>query len=173
MSDHDDRAFEAWARPRLASLLRFGFAITHDEGAAEKLVESALMRTALAWRDLSELDAERYARRVMVAGQQRAWRRPRRRVGVTAARFDPPAAAPAPDVVDLVAEPQDEQEAELVARDRVWRDLVDLPPRQRAVLVLRCYERRPAREVAEVLACTVETVERDERDALASLGART
>jgi RNA polymerase sigma factor (sigma-70 family) len=162
MHDHDDAAFEAWAGARLAALLRFGFALTHDEGVAEDLVESALVRTALARRDLAGGDAERYARRVMVAEQQRAWRRPRRRAGVTAECIDPPAAAPAPDVVDVVAaEAEEGADAELAARDRVWRELVALPPRQRAVLVLRCYERRSAPEVAAVLACSVDRVERD------------
>ena len=96
MSIDDEIAFETWAGARVASLLRFGFALTQDEGAAEDLVESALVRTALARCDLANGDAERYARRMMVAEQQRAWRRPRRRVGVTAECNDPPAAAPAP-----------------------------------------------------------------------------
>jgi RNA polymerase sigma factor (sigma-70 family) len=169
MEPDREAAFEVWASSRLASLLRFGFALTHDEGVAEDLVESALVRTALARRELTNGDAERYARRMMVAEQQRAWRRPRRRAGVTAECFDPPAAAPAPDVVDLCAA-EAEEEAELAARDRVWRELVELPPRQRAVLVLRCYERRSAPEVAAVLACSVDTVERDERGARVSLG---
>jgi RNA polymerase sigma factor (sigma-70 family) len=167
MRNDDEVAFEAWANARLASLLRFGFALTHDEGAAEDLVESALVRTALAKTDLASGEAEQYVRRMMVAGKRRAWWRPRRRAGVTAASSIPPAAAPAPDVVDLPALEADE--AELAERDRVWRELVDLPPRQRAVLVLRCYERRPAREVAELLACSEESVRREERGALASL----
>jgi hypothetical protein len=79
-------------------LLRFGFALTQDEGATD-LVESALVRTAPARRDHVNGDAERYARRAMVAEQQRSWRRPRRRAGVTAECTDPPAAAPAPGVV--------------------------------------------------------------------------
>lgn len=186
MQQSREAAFEAWASARVASLLRFGFALTHDEGAAEDLVESALVRAALAHCDLTNGDAERYARRMMVAEQQRAWRRPRRRAGVTAECTDPPAAAPAPDVVDLwAAEAAERREAadqretveqrddeELAARDRVWRELVDLPPRQRAVLVLRCYERRSAPEVAALLACSVERVEREARDARAVLGWR-
>jgi RNA polymerase sigma factor (sigma-70 family) len=168
MKPADEGVFQRWASERLASLLRFGFALTHDEGAAEDLVESALVRTALAGRDLASGDAERYARRMMVAEQQRAWRRPRRRAGVTAECIDPPAAAPAPDVV---AEPEERADAELAARDRVWRDLVELPPRQRAVLVLRCYERRSASEVAAVLACSVDSVERETRGARAWLAA--
>jgi len=169
-------AFEVWASARLASLLRFGFAITHDEGAAEDLVEHALVRTALARRDLiASGEAERYARHAMVAEQQRSWRRPRRRAGVTAARSDPSAAALAPDDAPAAADlavtvgDGDTDDIELSERDRVWRELVDLPPRQRAVLVLRCYEDRAR---ADVAACTVDAVERDELDAIAALGVR-
>lgn len=153
--------FETWANARLASLLRFGFALTHDEGAAEDLVEHGLVRTALARRDLvAGGEADRFVRHAMVSEQQRSWRRPRRRAGVTAASSCPPAAALTPDDV------------ELAERDRVWRDLVDLPPRQRAVLVLRCYEDRATEDVAATLECSVDAVERDELDAIAALGVR-
>ena len=61
-------AFEVWARERASSLLRFGFALTHDEGAAEDLVEHALVRTALAHCDLNGSgDADRFARQLMVS----------------------------------------------------------------------------------------------------------
>ena len=151
----DEQAFADWANARLAPLVRFGFALTHDEGAAEDLVQLALVRTLLAWPRLrNQGDPEPYVRRVMVNEQVSAWRRQRRHPQV---RLVPPGAGEAyrPD------------EAELVERDRVWRELVHLPPRQRAVLILRFYEDRSEREVAALLGCSVGTVKSQTSKALA------
>jgi RNA polymerase sigma factor (sigma-70 family) len=52
-----------------------------------------------------------------------------------------------PDAADLVDE-----------RDRVWRLIGALPPRARAVLVLRYYEDLPDREIAAALGCAEATV---------------
>jgi RNA polymerase sigma-70 factor (sigma-E family) len=155
----DQEAFTDWALTRLGPLVRFGFALTHDEGAAEDLVQSALVRTLLAWPRLRNRgDPEPYVRRVMVNEQMSAWRRQRRHPEV---RLDPLAAEEAfrPD------------EAELVERDRVWRELVNLPPRQRAVLILRFYEDRSEREVAAMLGCSLGTVKSQTSKALAKLRA--
>lgn len=156
----DQGAFEEWASARLSPLVRFGFALTHDEGGAEDLVESALVRTMLAWPELRvHGDPEAYTRRMMVAEQETTWRRPRRRAAPRAAREDRGFADAAPE------------EVELFERDRVWRELVDLPPRQRAVLVLRFYEGRSERDVAAILACPTATVTAETRDAIDTLRA--
>ncbi|GAA2151281.1 sigma-70 family RNA polymerase sigma factor [Humibacillus xanthopallidus] len=54
-------------------------------------------------------------------------------------------------------------------RDEVWRALATLPPRQRAVVVLRFYEDLPERAIAEALGCTVGTVKSQLSRALATL----
>jgi RNA polymerase sigma-70 factor (sigma-E family) len=159
VNSDDEHAFAEWATARLGPLVRFGFALTHDEGAAEDLVQLALVRTLLAWPRLrNHDDPEPYVRRVMVNEQLSTWRRKRRHPEV---RLEPHAAAEA-----LPAE-----DAELVERDRVWRELVNLPPRQRAVLVLRFYEDRSERDVAELLGCSVGTVKSQTSKALAKLRA--
>lgn len=159
MNNDDEQAFTEWATARLAPLMRFGFALTHDEAAAEDLVQTALVRTLLAWPRLrNQGDPEPYVRRVMVNEQVSAWRRQRRHSEV---RLAPPGSAPA----------FSPEEAELVERDRVWRELVNLAPRQRAVLILRFYEDRPEREVAALLRCSVGTVKSQTSKALAKLRA--
>lgn len=157
MNKDDEQAFTEWATARLAPLMRFGFALTHDEAAAEDLVQTALVRTLLAWSRLrNQGDPEPYVRRVMVNEQVSAWRRQRRHPEM---RLTPPGSSAA----------FSPEEAELVERDRVWRELVNLPPRQRAVLILRFYEDRPEREVAALLRCSVGTVKSQTSKALAKL----
>jgi RNA polymerase sigma-70 factor (sigma-E family) len=159
MNSDDEQAFTEWATANLGPLVRFGFALTHDEGSAEDLVQSALVRTLLAWpRRRNQVDPEQYVRRMMVNEQRSAWRRQRRHPEV---RLEPLGAG----------EEFRSEEAELVERDRVWRELVNLPPRQRAVLVLRFYEDRSEHDVAALLACSVDTVNDETRAAIATLGA--
>jgi RNA polymerase sigma factor (sigma-70 family) len=145
---------------RLPALVRFGFALTHDEGGAEDLVEGALVHTLLAWSEVvGHEDPEHYARRMMLHALESTWRRPR-------ATPEPATASRSIPSTEFARD-----DAELVERDRVWRELVNLPPRQRAVLVLRGYEDRSEADVAAVLDCSVETVRNDAGRALATLRA--
>ena len=49
-------------------------------------------------------------------------------------------------------------DSDLAARDHMWRLLATLPPRQRAVLVLRYYDDLPDAQIAEVLGCSAVSV---------------
>ena len=46
-------------------------------------------------------------------------------------------------------------DADPAERDEVWRTIQQLPPRQRAAIVLRFYEDLSERESAEILGCSV------------------
>lgn len=160
MEPNNETAFTHWAQAVLAPLVRFGFALTHDEGGAEDLVETALVRTLLAWPEVvASEDPEHYARRMMVNELASAWRPPRSSVKPATVRPSIPSTEFALD------------DAELVERDRVWRELVDLPPRQRAVLVLCYYESRSESEVAAMLDCDAEVVRSEAIAARATLRA--
>ena len=161
MDANAETAFKQWAEGALAPLVRFGFALTHDEGAAEDLVESALVRALLAWPEVAaNEDPGHYARRMMVNELAHAWRAPRAPSEATDAPPQIPSSELAPE------------DADLVERDRVWRERVDLPPRPRSVLVLRCYEARSEHEVAAILGCPVEIVRSESHAAIAALRAR-
>jgi RNA polymerase sigma-70 factor (sigma-E family) len=153
----DDAAretFDAFARSRMSELLRFGHVLTGDPHGAADLVQDALERTVLAWpRILRKDDPEGYVRRVMVTRQVSVWRRLRRE--------------------RLVSDPPDTPYDEPAGHDAaLWQELGALPPRQRAVLVLRYYEDLTEAQTAEILGCSVGTVKSQSSRALARLRQR-
>lgn len=148
-----DEEFADFVAARYRALVRTGLLLTGDPWHAEDLVQSALIRTYLAWPRLREpARAESYARRVLTrvafkAGQRR-WRGE-----VTAARLpEPPAAHP----------------AEAVAVD-VRRALSALPAGQRAVLVLRYFDDQSEAETARLLGISPGTVKSRAARGLAAL----
>jgi RNA polymerase sigma-70 factor (sigma-E family) len=138
----------AWQRHmRLAVLL------TGDRWRAEELLQDSLVKVYERWRRLSRLDdLHAYLRRVLVNNHTSMWRRRRRESLVAEV---PDRAAP-PNGVD----------PEAVALHAALRSL---PPRQRAVVVLRHYEDLSEREVAQVLGCSVGTVKSQNARALDKL----
>ena len=143
--------FDAFARARMANLLRFGFALTGSQDQAADLVQDALVRTGLRWTRVRSADPEGYVRRAMVNAHISWWRR-RRREELTGTPPDTGYEAPRRD-------------------DSIWQLLAQLPPRQRAVLVLRYYEDLSEAQIAEVLGCSVGTVKSQSARAIAKLRA--
>jgi RNA polymerase sigma-70 factor (sigma-E family) len=158
MDSADEEDFRSFVAGRSAALLWFAHLLTGDRADAEDVVQTALARTAMAWHRLHRRDnPEGYVRRAIVtthlnAVRRRSWR-------------EQPAAE--------LPEPADPDRAEdlLDQRDAMWRALATLPPRQRAVLVLRYYEDLPEADIAEVLGCSRGTVKSQAAKALAHLRA--
>ena len=145
------------SRPARPSLLRTAYLLVGDWAHAEDVLQTALTKTYLAWRRLGEIEAvEAYARRVLVTTATSWWRR--RWHGERPTEVMPERAGP--DRID-----------EQLERQALWRH-VALPPRQRAVLVLRFYEDLTEVETARVLGVTVGTVKSQCARALATLRAR-
>lgn len=140
-SDEDD--FRAFVAARSSSLLWFAHVLTGDRQIAEDLVQTALAKTALAWPRLWRKDnPEGYVRRAIVTTHLN---RLRRRPWLEQPQEHLPERATTP--TDTLAE-----------RDAMWQALAELPPRQRAVLVLRYYEDLSEADIAEVLHCSRGTV---------------
>ena len=144
--------FEEFASAALPGLLRFGHVLTGDPQRAEELVQQALVSTWARWRRIEHEQPHAYVRRAMVNTHTSWWRRSRHE-------------APLPAGYDLAAP----QSGALEERDRTLTALRQLPPRQRAVIVLRYYEDLSEAEIARVLDCSPGTVKSQASRALRTL----
>jgi RNA polymerase sigma-70 factor (sigma-E family) len=136
---------ELFLADRGDDLLRTAVLLTGGKEAGEDLLQAALERLLRHWPTI-EGNPEGYLRRTLYHlaadrwRQQSAWRRHLRllRPGLDAAVTDP--------------------FAEIEVRDSLVRLLVQLPPRQRAVIVARYWEQLSEAESAQILGCSVGTV---------------
>jgi len=143
--------FDEFARSRMPALLRFAHALSGDPHTAADLVQDALERTVLAWpRVTRQDDPEAYVRRAIVNRHISRWRRLRREQ-LTAA---------VPETTYVPTAPRD---------DQLWSALTSLPPRQRAVIVLRYYEDLSESAIADALGCAPGTVKAHAAAALKNL----
>lgn len=146
--------FEEFAAASLPGLLRFGHVLTGDPLRAEELVQQALVSTWVRWRRIEHDQPLAYVRRAMVHTHTSWWRRSRRESAL-------------PEHYDPVAR----EGPDLGERDRTVAALRLLPPRQRAVVVLRYYEDLSEAEIARVLGCSPGTVKSQAAKALKTLRA--
>lgn len=145
----DEAEFDAFVITRSPALLRTAYLLTRDEGLAEDLLQAALTKAWFAWRRI-EGAPEPYVRRVMATTSASWWRR--RWIGETPTE----------------RLPEDEWSAPETDQD-LWNALGHLPPRQRAVIVLRYLEDRTEADTAQLLSCSVGTVKSQCAKALAKL----
>jgi RNA polymerase sigma-70 factor (sigma-E family) len=139
----DEATFEAFVAARSVDLLRTAVLLTRDRGHAEDLLQTALVTAYGRWHRIDAADPYPYVRRILVTAAASWWRR--RSIQEIVAL---PAADPAgPDSTEAVAE-----------RERMADALAELPPRMRAVLVLRYEEDLSEAATAEALGCSVHTV---------------
>jgi len=150
--DAERDAFEAFVRARLPTLLRFAYALTGDPHTAADLVQDALERTGMRWSKIERQgDPEGYVRRAILNGRISRWRKHRRET-----------------LVDCV--PERMTSYDVPGRDdQLWQLLATLPPKQRAVLVLRYYEDMSEVQIAATLGCSPGTVKSQSSKALGKL----
>ena len=150
-----DFEFEAFMASRYAPLLRAARLLVLNNGVAEDLLQSALIKTYTHWSSLrTPAAAETYTHTIMT----RLALRGRRRKWVAERATHPLPERPAPD-----------ESARSDAAVMVRRALFQLAVDQRAVLVLRYYVQLTEVETADALGCAVGTVKSRANRALASL----
>src|SRR6266516_4326593 len=143
----DDQAVERLLGERGQHLMRAAVALTGSRADGEDLLQAALERLLRNWRRV-DTDPEGYLRRTLYNLAADGWRRRGRWRG-RLAEFRSQARAAATGGEDITV---------VDLRDALIRLLQQLPPRQRAVVVLRYWEQRTEAETAELLGCTEGTV---------------
>ena len=151
--------FDAFVIDGTDGLLRTAYLVVGDRAEAEDLVQETLMRVAKRWPKVRAMEHPlAYARRILVnLAVDGADRRNRRRAELSLAD----AAANRPDPV--ATNGHLDNRAVLIAA------LAQLPPRQRAVLVLRYFLDLPEAEAAAALGCSLGTVKSSASRGLARL----
>lgn len=145
------REFELFVAACTGDLLRTGYLVLFDLGAAEDVVQECLVKVARRWPRVAAMDHPvAYARRIVIRDAVReAERRRRQRQELYAD----------PGAVVVTGDPTADRELRVVdARVDLIPLLRGLPPRQRAVLTLRYFDDLTEPQTAEVLGCSVGTV---------------
>jgi RNA polymerase sigma-70 factor (sigma-E family) len=151
--EYDEFYAALWPR-----LVRTAYAVSGDLGVAEDAVQTAFAKAYRSWRRISRLESpEAYVRRMAINEvlSNRRTAHVRREV-VRAELPDAPGSA----------------EGGGSDHDEMWQAVSALPPRQRAVLVLRYYEDLSEQQIADALGCRPGTVKSQASAALASLRTR-
>jgi RNA polymerase sigma-70 factor (sigma-E family) len=148
------RDFECFVAEGAEGLLRTAYLIVGDLHEAEDLVQETLFKVARRWPKVSRMDHPvAYTRRILINLALRGGpKRLRRRAELSERRLTEPA-APAP----------------LDRHHELHAALAALPPRQRAVLVLRYFLDLSEAEVAAALQCSLGTVKSTAARGLARL----
>ncbi|MFF4877339.1 MULTISPECIES: SigE family RNA polymerase sigma factor [unclassified Micromonospora] len=139
-ADDGREGYLAFVESHQHRLLRAAYLICGNQHQAEDLLQDALLKLALRWTSVRDGDPAAYVRTILYRDAVSWWRR-RRREWLSAA---PP---------EQVAPDRDG-----TLRLTMHHALGQLPPRQRAVLVLRYYEDLTEVATAEALGVTVGTV---------------
>jgi RNA polymerase sigma-70 factor (sigma-E family) len=157
----DPSGFEEYVAARRDTLVRAAYLLAGDLHHAEDLVQTALIRVWPRWEKISgSADVDAYVRRVLYTVFLTGVRRQRWR--------------------ELLSDPLDRSRPEPVlpesatgaeARMDLLKCLRALPPRQRAVIVLRYFHDLPEAETADILGCSIGTVKSQSSKAIKQLRA--
>jgi RNA polymerase sigma-70 factor (sigma-E family) len=152
--------FEEFVASRLPALLRYAAVLTGDRDEARDLVQTVLAKAFTSWGRVARADRpEAYVHR-MLTNEFLNSRRGRRLRLVELTR----------EVVSGRRAPTVADHAEQIGeRGELWQRLQALPPRQRAVVVLRYYEGLSDAEIAHVLGCSTGTVRGHASRAMAAM----
>lgn len=147
LTDLSYPSFSAYVKARQPVLLRTARSLTANPCDAEDLLQTALAKTYVAWERIEDHRAlDGYVRRALLNTRTSQWRK--RKVDEFACDE-----LPEPDGVQA-ADPAEQQ----ALHDAMWRAIMKLPARQRAMVVLRYYEDLSEIQTAEVLGVSVGTV---------------
>ncbi|HEX8626893.1 MAG TPA: SigE family RNA polymerase sigma factor [Catenuloplanes sp.] len=157
MNTDTEREFGDFVAARSDALCRFAYLLCGDWHRAEDTVQTALTKLYVAWKRVHDREAiDGYVRRIIVnvlASEGRLARFRRERLS-----------GELPDRADG-------SDFAVSAHDRmaILQALATVPPRQRAVIVLRYWEDQSLEQVAQTLGCSVGTVKSQAARGLSTL----
>ena len=153
----DEAGYREYVIHRLDGFRRTAFLLCGDWHQADDLVSIALVKLLRHWRRVSVMEQpDAYVRRILLRTWLDERRRPWRREHPT----------------EVVPDRPDPAHAERDVRIDVLAHLAELPPRRRAVLVLRYFCDLSVEQTAAALGCTEGTVKSQAARALDTLRAR-
>jgi RNA polymerase sigma-70 factor (sigma-E family) len=152
----DAASFENYVALRGPALTRLAYLMVRDHHLAEDLTQESLARLHRHWPRVSDFDdPDAYVRKIML-NQLLSWRRRRSWSERTTAEL-----GDRPTSGDLATDGAE--------RDAMWSLLGELPPQQRAVVVLRYYEDLDDDAIAALISCSPATVRSHASKAIARL----
>ncbi len=156
-SSTDVPTFEEYAGIAWPSLYRYAYLLAGNHADAEDIAQQTLLKACRSWSKIKDTDAPTAYLRRMLTNTYLSQRRPkgRRLELLTDAPPDPPHA------------PSGGPEERMT----LWPHVKSLPPRQRAVIVLRFYEDLSEQEIADALGCSRGNVKSTAHRALKALRA--
>lgn len=146
MDTDDEAAFAEFVTREWSRLVRVGYLLTGDVGRAEDLVQQALVKVHRHWPRVRHTASPYAYTRAAVANESASWWR-RRRVPETLGEIPVHAVGATGDAFAAV-----DTRAELL------QCLQRLPPRMRAIVVLRYYDGLSEAETAQALGISVGSV---------------
>lgn len=153
-AEHAAPSFEEYARARWSALVRTAHLLTGDVAAAEDLAQATLVKAYPRWTKIARTSSpESYVRKMLLNEFLGARRKRLRRERMA----------------HLVADDDGAPQPDPAERLDLWQHVMDLPPKQRAVLVLRYYEDLTEAEIARVMGISAGTVKSQASDALKKL----
>ncbi|MEV6103202.1 SigE family RNA polymerase sigma factor [Streptomyces sp. NPDC051940] len=156
MRSEDEAHFQEFVRARWPRLVRTAYLLTGDVHDAEDLAQMALAKAYRSWPRVRRSDnVDAYVRRMLVSCNSDRFRKRRVRERLTDIPPDGPA--------------RQDTESRTEERQLLMAALAELPPRQRAVVVLRYWDDYSEGEVAEILGCSPGTVKSQAAKGLARL----
>jgi RNA polymerase sigma-70 factor (sigma-E family) len=152
-------SFEEYVRRRSDGLVRLACLVTRDWEEARDAVQDALISVYPRWSSLNEQGRDAYVRRAVTNACLTRLRRLRR-------------VRPVGDPELLAEAPVSDDHGSALA-DAAWQLCAELPPVQRAAVVLRFYDDLSYADVARALGCPEATARSHIHRALKTLRGRS
>ena len=150
--------FEEYAGTAWPSLYRYAYLLAGNHADAEDIAQQTLLKAHRSWDRIQDSESPMAYLRRMLTNTYLSQRRPKgRRLELLTE------APPEPESAPQAGGPEE--------RMVLWPHVKSLPPRQRAVIVLRYYEDLSEQEIADALGCSRGNVKSTAHHALKTLRA--